>query len=126
VINIVIKIIKMKKSIFAIFALVLLVLPTIAFAAVEDDICILLNRIKTILLVVGIGIAVILIVVGGIMYMTSQGDDEKAGKAKKLIINALIGVAIMLVALVLVTWVQSLLTGAGMGGVFAPNPCISQ
>lgn len=116
----------MKKSIFAIFALMLLVLPTIAFAAVEDDICILLNRIKTILLVVGIGVAVILIVVGGIMYMTSQGDDEKAGKAKKLIINALIGVAIMLVALVLVTWVQSLLTGAGMGGVFVPSPCITQ
>ncbi len=115
----------MKKYIFAIFALTLLVLPTIAFAAVEDDICVLLNRIKTILLVVGIGIAVIFIVVGGIMYMTSQGDDEKAGKAKKLIINALIGVAIMLVALVLVSWVQSLLSGSGIGNVFGPNPCIS-
>ncbi len=119
----------MKKTFFAILALVLLVLPAVASAdadTIELSICNLLNRIKTILLVVGIGVAVILIIVGGIQYMTSQGDDEKAGKAKKLIINALIGVAIMLVALVLVTWVQSFLTGAGMGPVFGPAPCIGQ
>jgi hypothetical protein len=116
----------MKKYFFAIFALALLVLPTIAFAAVENDICTLLGRIKTILLVVGIGIAVLLIIIGGIMYMTSQGDDEKAGKAKKMIINALIGVAIMLVALVLVSWVQSLLTGSGIGNIFQPGNCIVQ
>ncbi|HNU96834.1 MAG TPA: pilin [Candidatus Portnoybacteria bacterium] len=114
----------MKKYIFTIFALMLLVLPTITFAAVEDDICVLLNRIKTILLVVGIGIAVIFIVVGGIMYMTAAGSDEKAGKAKQLIINTLIGVAIMLLALVLVSWVQSLLIGSGMGGIFKPSPCV--
>ena len=119
----------MKKTFFAVFALMLLVLPTFALAAgenVEDGICNLLNRIKTILIVVGVGIAVILIIVGGIMYMTSQGDDEKAGKAKKLIINALIGVAIMLVALVLVTWVQSLITSTGLGPVFGQTNCVTQ
>jgi heme A synthase len=116
----------MKKTFFAIFALTLLIAPIFVQAAVENDICVLLSRIKTILLVVGVGLAVLLIVIGGIMYMTSQGDDEKAGKAKKLIINALIGVAIMLVALVLVSWVQSLLTGSGIGNIFQPGNCIMQ
>lgn len=116
----------MKKTLLTIFALTFLILPAIASASVEGDICALLNRVKTILLVVGIGIAVILIIVGGIMYMTAGGDDEKASKAKKIIINSLIGVAIMLVALVLVSWVQGLLMGAGIGNVFGPNPCITQ
>jgi heme A synthase len=118
----------MKKSIFAIFALMLLILPTIAFASnIDVDICKLLTRVKTILLVVGIGLAVLLIIVGGIMYMTSQGEEEKATKAKKLIVNALIGVAIMLLAVVLVSWVISLLTGASIG-IFNTNieDCITQ
>ncbi|MDP2951577.1 MAG: hypothetical protein Q8N55_04290, partial [bacterium] len=43
-------------------------------------------------------LAVILIIIGGAMYMLSGGDTTKAGKGKSLITYALIGLAIALVA----------------------------
>ena len=51
-------------------------------------------------------------------------DEEKTKKAKTMIINALIGVAIMLLALFLVSMVQSFMSTSGMGNIFAPNQCI--
>jgi len=58
--------------------------------------CMTLYRIQKILGILGIGIAVIMIIVGGIKYMVSSGDEEKAKTAKKLIINAIIGFAIVI------------------------------
>ena len=43
-------------------------------------------------------LAVVLIVIGGAMYMLSGGDTTKAGKGKSLITYALIGLVIALVA----------------------------
>jgi len=43
-------------------------------------------------------LAVILIVIGGVVYMTAGGDPEKAGKGKSIIVFAIIGLAIALVA----------------------------
>jgi type IV secretory pathway VirB2 component (pilin) len=116
----------MKKYIFTIVALLLLVVPMVTFAqnTPENAICNVLNRVKSILLAVGVAIAVIFIIVAGIMYMTAQGDEEKTKKAKTMIINALIGVAIMLLALFLVSMVQSFMSTSGIGNIFAPNQCI--
>ena len=50
------------------------------------------------LYVIGFAVALIIVVVGGISYMTAGGDEEKTGKAKKTIITGLIGAAIILLA----------------------------
>jgi len=46
-------------------------------------------------------IAVIMIVVGGFIYITAAGDPDKASKAKMYIVYALIGIAIAVFAKVL-------------------------
>jgi hypothetical protein len=50
--------------------------------------------IQTLLGIVGV-IFFIMIIVGGVTWMTAAGNPEKVGKAKKLIINAVIGLAIV-------------------------------
>ena len=50
------------------------------------------------LYVIGFAVALIIVVIGGISYMTAGGDEEKTGKAKKTIITGLIGAAIILLA----------------------------
>ena len=43
-------------------------------------------------------IAVVVIAIGGVIYMTSGGNPDRVGQAKKLIFNALAGVAILILA----------------------------
>lgn len=43
-------------------------------------------------------IAVVVIAAGGVIYMTSGGNPDQISKAKKLIFNALIGVAVLVLA----------------------------
>ncbi|MEK7146108.1 MAG: pilin, partial [Patescibacteria group bacterium] len=45
------------------------------------------------------------IVIGGILYVTAGGDEERTGLAKKIIINCIIGVAIIYGAFALVSTV---------------------
>ncbi len=49
--------------------------------------------------------AVIVIILGGITYATSQGDPSKIQKAKKTIIGGLIGLIIVVLAFAIVTFV---------------------
>ena len=53
-----------------------------------------------------LGIAVVFIVIGGIYYVTAQGDPEKIKKAGQTIQYALIGVIVASLAKGLVTLVQ--------------------
>ncbi len=53
-------------------------------------------RIANILISVGVAIAVIFIIWGGISYMFAGGDAEKAGKAKTRLWNGVIGALIVL------------------------------
>jgi len=62
-------------------------------------------------------IALILILYGGFIYMTSGGEEEKVGKAKKYIINAIIGLVIILSAFAITSYVMSsLLDATGADG----------
>ncbi len=54
--------------------------------------------------IVGI-IAIIMLVIGGLMYLTAGGDEGKAETGKKIVTYATIAIAIALAALVLVTQV---------------------
>lgn len=61
---------------------------------------------------------VVLIVYGGYMWMMSAGDSTQIGKAKKTIINAVIGIAIILSALAISQFIISKLTEATTGTLF--------
>ena len=62
------------------------------------------------ILILAGAIAVIYLVYGGILYITAGGDAEKATKGRTAVINAIIGIVIILLALVVVNWVYSIIT----------------
>lgn len=71
----------------------------------QTDVSIIIaNTIKVVLLFLGI-IAIIMIIIGGLMWMTSGGSEEKAKKARGILVNAIIGLFIVLVAYVITYWV---------------------
>lgn len=57
-------------------------------------------------------IAVIMIIYGGITYVTAAGNQEAVDKAKKIIMYAVIGIVIVLLSFALV---NTVIRGAGMG-----------
>ncbi len=60
--------------------------------------------------------AIVLVIYGGVLWMTSGGDNKRADKGKAVIKNAVIGLAIILAAYILVNFVISSLikvTGSG-------------
>lgn len=61
--------------------------------------------------VVAIALAVLVLIVAGIMYMTAGGDQAKASKAMKLVMYALIGVAIAALAWALINVIGNYFVG---------------
>ena len=57
-------------------------------------------------------IAVILVIVGGFQWMTAGGNEERVGKAKKLLIAAVIGLVIILAAWGISIYAINILGGA--------------
>lgn len=111
------------KKLLPVFLCSLFLVPLVVYAQVDpvDTICSILEVIQNIVLAIGLGIAVIILVVGGIQYMTAGGDAEKANSAKRLIINAIIGIAIVFAAAFILALVQGLLTEGGV--TLLGNPC---
>ena len=60
--------------------------------------------------VVGI-VAVIMIIIGGVNYTTSQGDSQKIQKAKNTIMYGIIGLVVVLLAFAIVNFVLNGLLG---------------
>lgn len=50
-------------------------------------------------------VAVVVMIVGGVNYMTSAGDTAKVEKAKKTILYGLIGLVICVLAFAITNWV---------------------
>ena len=65
---------------------------------------ILQTALNFLLSIVGI-IAIIMLVIGGLMYLLSAGDEDRMKTGKTIVIYSLIGIAVALSALVLVTQV---------------------
>jgi len=61
--------------------------------------------------------AVIMIIYSGLLFVTAGGNEEKIKKAKRNLSWTLLGVVIILSANVLITYIQSLLSGQGGGQV---------
>ncbi|KKR34907.1 MAG: hypothetical protein UT67_C0005G0019 [Candidatus Magasanikbacteria bacterium GW2011_GWA2_40_10] len=70
--------------------------------------------IKTAMGLLGI-VAVVIILIGGFKWMTAGGNDEQTGEAKKWIFSGVIGLAIILSAYALATYVINSLVQATTG-----------
>lgn len=57
-------------------------------------------------------IAVVMIIYGGFLYVTAAGNDEKIGKAKKIIMYAIVGIVVILLSFAIVNTVLGAGTGA--------------
>ncbi len=73
--------------------------------AQDDDIAALLGNVINLLLFISGVIAVLVIVIGGIRYITSDGDPAAASKAKNTIIYALVGLVIAIMSYSIVNFV---------------------
>jgi len=62
------------------------------------------NIIKFFLTFLGI-IAVAVILYGGFVWLTAGGNDDRVGKAKKLIVAGIIGLIIVISAFAIVQWI---------------------
>lgn len=69
---------------------------------------------NVVILVSGI-IFVVLLLVGGIQYLTASGNEESSGKARKLLMDAIIGLVIVLAAWAIGGWIIQMLTGKQVG-----------
>jgi len=130
------------RTIFKFFAIVLLVAGALVFVnqvlALEvgvepvqeeiqlggGDIRVMIARIINIALgLLGI-VALLLILYGGFLWMTAGGNEENVDKAKKVLINAVIGLAIILTSFAISQFILNALvqatteggTGGGPGG----------
>lgn len=61
-------------------------------------------------------IATVMIIYGGILYVTSAGNDENVGKAKKILIYAIVGIVVILLSFAIV---NTVIGGAGTGDISA-------
>lgn len=61
-------------------------------------------------------IAIVLILYAGFLWMTASGNEEKIEKAKKILMNAVIGLAIVLSAYGITSFIISRLLSASSGG----------
>ncbi len=82
------------------------------------DVPTLLNRILSELQKVVVTLAILMIVIGGIMYMASFGNDAAMKRAKTIITAAVIGLAIVLAAR---TFLQEIWNILGVGST-VPSP----
>lgn len=62
-------------------------------------------------------IFIVLLIYGGFIWMTAQGDAEEVTKAKDIIYNALIGLVIVLAAFVITQYIfRAVITSTGFSG----------
>lgn len=97
---------------------------TLGIAAVDksislggDDIRVIIAKIiRAVLGLLGL-VAVVIVIYGGFTFMTAGGDEEKVARGKKILINGLIGLAIILCSFIIVQFVLGKLGEAtGLGG----------
>ena len=117
-----------KKIYYGLSAAVLF-LPVLVFAQSSDvvppgqainlgNIAQSINAFAKFMVYIGIAVAVIFIVWGGITYMTAGGDDTKLGTAKKRILWGIVGAAIIIGVGVIINTLYAISRG-GLGPFFS-------
>jgi len=75
------------------------------------DIPCVIDAIINFIFYLGITIFTLMIIIGGIMYITSAGDPQKVSTAKRLLFWAVVGLAIILLAKGLISVIKNVLGG---------------
>jgi cytochrome bd-type quinol oxidase subunit 2 len=75
--------------------------------AIENLVRSIANWFQGIVLAIGI----IMIIAAGLIWMTAGGDEEKMGKARRMLVYGLVGIAVAIVAYVAQTFIENLLGG---------------
>ncbi len=109
----------MFKKILLSIAVLALALPATALAQtdfsdvqpVDTPLTELIQTIINWVLGVVVLLAVGMIIYGGIQMMTSQGDPEKFSKGQSIVIYAVIGLIVALIAWSIVNWVRGSILG---------------
>jgi hypothetical protein len=84
-------------------------IPTVEGISSEDDVpSLIVKIIQWVLIFVG-SLALLFLIIAGLMYITSQGNEERIGAAKKTMIYSIVGLAIALVSYVILAWINSTL-----------------
>ena len=115
----------MKKILSVFFLLTFLVLPALAIAetttaptifATGNDLIGILDTVANWAFAILLGLAAVVLIVGGIEVITAQGDSTKIATARLGLIWALVGVGVGVAAKGLVAVVKSILmSGSGVG-----------
>jgi len=74
----------------------------------------LIGNIISLLLFVAGAIAVVFVIIGGFLYMTSAGNAEQAEKGQQTLTNAIIGIVIVILSYVIINVVVNFVSG-GVG-----------
>ncbi len=115
---------KLKKIWRLAIPAALISLPILSFAVVNlptgteltlTKIQQLIETVANWLMIIGVVIAVIFIIWGGIKYMTAGGDEKKSGAAKTSIFNGIIGAAVILGVGVILRTTAALVTRTFFG-----------
>lgn len=77
-----------------------------------DDVRVMIGRIIKAILGISGGLALLMFIWGGLIWMTSQGEKSKIEKGQKTLSWAVIGLAILFVAYAAVNWVIKALEGS--------------
>ncbi len=76
----------------------------------------LIIKVINILLGVAALVAVLFLVIGGFRYIVSAGNEKQAGAARNTIVNALIGLVVIILAYVIVTVVNRAVSSTSTSG----------
>ena len=113
---------KIQKVAYVSMMVLVLLMPFLVLAALPDptvplqggavtlaEIEARITQIARFLIIIGVILAVIFIIWGGIMYMFAGGDDTKTTAAKARIMNGIIGAAVILAVGVILQTVAGLI-----------------
>lgn len=74
----------------------------------------IINIIKVLLFLSGM-VAVLFVIVGGFWYITASGNEEQAEKGKTTLVNAIIGIIVVVLSYVIVNVIVNLVGGINNG-----------
>lgn len=78
---------------------------------IKDDVVTLITKIINWLLGIAAVVALLVIIVGGIWYIGSLGEEKQLGKAKHIVMYAIIGLLVIGLSFAAIQAVRKILTG---------------
>ena len=79
--------------------------PNVPFQAGEEGVNKIVNTVFSTAIIVSGIIFVVLILIGGLQYLTASGNEEQVKKARALFLQAIIGLVITLASWAIGTWI---------------------